>query len=193
LKEETVFGIRRDGSFYTRIQWASDTVQSPLYWVCNLIDDDIDRNGGTWGANSLGPVNVILDFFGEEQEIGKIRIFHNVGATGSVLEELAKTINFYISDDDVCKRFGDENADINQVNWEKILTCEMKKSEGWFEFEISKIIRSKYIRMELEENFGTPLSIPWTETSELKIYPRENNVIDERTNTLSNDEERDEK
>jgi hypothetical protein len=151
-------------------------VQSPLYWVCNLIDDDIERNGGTWGANSLGPVNVILDFFGEEQEIGTIRIFHNVGATGSILEELAKTINFYICNDDHCKRFGDENADINQVNWEKILTCEMKKSEGWFEFEISRKIRSKYIRMELKENFGTPLSIPWTETSELKIYPTKNSI-----------------
>lgn len=48
-------GVRRDGSYYTRIEWASHTESDPTFWVVNLIRDDTERNGGTWGANTMGP------------------------------------------------------------------------------------------------------------------------------------------
>jgi len=165
------YGIRRDGSYYTRIQWASHTEQTPLFWVCNLIDDDIERMGGTWGANTMGPANAILDFFDETQEIGRVRIFHNVGAPQSKIEELASEINLYVSDDDTCRRLGDENADIDQVAWKKVLSCDMPKQEGWNEFDLDKPVKAKYVRIELVKNHGTPPDLPWTETSELKLYP----------------------
>ncbi len=165
------YGIRRDGSYYTRIHWASTTESNPLYWVCNLIDDDIERHGGTWGANTMGPANCVLDFFGETQEIGRIRMFHNVGEYESILEELASEINFYVSDDDACRRLGDEKADLNQVKWTHILKCAMEKKEYWADFKLDKPVKAKYIRIELVRNHGTPPDLPWTETSELKIYP----------------------
>ena len=99
-KQMYPLGVRRDGSYYTRIEWCSHTVTDPLIWVNNLIDDDTKRNGGTWGANTMGPANVILSFFGEEQEISKVCIFHNVGVPHSVLEELASVINIYVSSSD---------------------------------------------------------------------------------------------
>jgi hypothetical protein len=165
------YGIRRDGSYYTRIQWASHTVQNPLFWVCNLIDDDIERMGGTWGANTMGPANAVLDFFGESQEIGRVRIFHNVGAHESMIEELASEINLYVSNDDICRRLGDENADVNQAKWTKILAAKMQKKEYWAEFTLDKPVKAKYVRIELVKNFGTPPELPWTETNELKLYP----------------------
>ena len=45
-------GVRRDGSYYTRIEWATHTESDPTFWVVNLIRDDTERNGGTWGANT---------------------------------------------------------------------------------------------------------------------------------------------
>ena len=83
-------GVRRDGSYYTRIEWASHTESDPTFWVVNLIRDDLERNGGTWGANTPGPATAVLSFFGESQKISKIRIFRNVGLDISILEELAK-------------------------------------------------------------------------------------------------------
>jgi hypothetical protein len=29
-------GVRRDGSYYTRIVWASHTEKDPTFWVCNM-------------------------------------------------------------------------------------------------------------------------------------------------------------
>ena len=43
-------GVRRDGSYYTRIEWAAVTESDPTFWVCNVISDDHERNGGTYGA-----------------------------------------------------------------------------------------------------------------------------------------------
>ena len=37
-------GVRRDGSYYTRIEWASHTESDPTFWVVNLIRDDTERN-----------------------------------------------------------------------------------------------------------------------------------------------------
>lgn len=163
-------GVRRDGSYYTRIEWCSHTVSDPLIWVNNLIDDDTERNGGTWGANTMGPANVILSFFGEEQEISKVRIFHNVGVPHSYIEELASVINIYVSSSDSVREMRSADAKIIESDWQKMLTCEMEKREGWFEFDVPKKVKAKFLRVELVKNFGTPEDCPWTETSEIKIY-----------------------
>ncbi|MEI8200606.1 MAG: hypothetical protein WCG21_11120 [Eubacteriales bacterium] len=170
-KETCPIGVRRDGSYYTRIEWTSHTTSDPLIWVNNLIDDDTERNGGTWGANTMGPADVILSFFGEEQNISRIRIFHNVGVPHSVLEELASRINLYGSSDDAVRSIRSADAKIGDALWNKFLTCEMEKREGWFEFVLERPVIARYVRMELVKNFGTQPDCPWTETSEIKLYP----------------------
>lgn len=164
-------GVRRDGSLYSRIQWASTTEKTPYYWVCNLIDDDVERHGGTWGANTMGPANAILDFFGEEQAIETVRIFHNVGSTISIEEEMAEHIRLYVSNDERCSRFGREDEDIDTVHWEKILDVHMEMKEKWNTYFIDRPVKARYLRIELVRNFGTPEDVPWTETAELKVFP----------------------
>jgi len=164
-------GVRRDGSYYTRIEWASHTSVNPHIWVNNLIDDDIERNGGTWGANTYGPANAILSFFGEEKKIGMLRIFHNVGAPVSILEELAKKIAIYITNDEKCLRFGTEKEDIDSVEWTKIAEIDMEMKEKWTNIVIGDVISAKFVRIELVSNFLPSDALPWCETSELKIYP----------------------
>ena len=70
---EYPLGVRRDGSYYTRIEWASHTESDPTFWVVNLIRDDTERNGGSWGAITMGPAHVVLSFFGEEQVVSRVR------------------------------------------------------------------------------------------------------------------------
>ena len=164
-------GVRRDGSYYTRIEWASHTESDPTFWVCNLIRDDTERNGGTWGANTMGPAIVVLSFFGEEQTVSRIRIFRNVGLDISILEELAKTIDIYYSDTDEPRKLRRKEDAIDSVPWEFALRVAMEKAEGWQEIELPRPIRAKYLRFDLVENHGTPPEIPWTETSEIKLYP----------------------
>jgi len=173
MNEMMPIGVRRDGSYYTRVEWVSHTETNPLLWVCNVIDDDIERNGGTWGANTNGPADLVLSFFGEEQEISKFRFFHNVGIPISILEELAKKINVYISRTDEPRKLKSNEDKITDVTWIKIASFNMNKAEEWQEFILVKPVKAKYIRFELVENFGTPPEIPWTETSEIKIYPAE--------------------
>lgn len=164
-------GVRRDGSLYSRIQWGSTTTNSAYYWICNLIDDDIERNGGTWGANTDGPANAILDFFGEEQSISCVRIFHNVGSPISIPEEMASLIRLYVSDDERCSHFGNDETDIDTVEWTQILSIEMEKKEQWTTVFLPEPVHAKYVRLELVKNHGTPPDIPWTETAELKLFP----------------------
>lgn len=164
-------GVRRDGSLCTRIQWASTTEKTPYYWVNNLIDDDIERHGGTWGANTMGPANCILDFFGELKTISAIRLFHNVGSDESIIEEMASHIRMYVCDDERCGRFGRDTQDINTVSWELIADIEMRMEEHWRTVVLPTPVKGRYFRLELVKNFGTPPDVPWTETSELKIYP----------------------
>jgi hypothetical protein len=171
MKEMLPVGVRRDGSFYTRIEWVSHTESNPLLWVCNVIDDDTERNGGTWGANTNGPADLVLSFFSEEQELGKFRFFHNVGISVSILEELAKKINIYVSLTDEPRKLKSNEDNIEDVPWTPVASFDMKKEEAWQEFELEKPVSAKYVRLELVENFGTPPHIPWTETSEIKIYP----------------------
>lgn len=163
-------GMRRDGSLYTRIQWASTTEKTPYYWVNNLIDDDIERHGGTWGANTMGPANCILDFFGESKEISMVRLFHNVGSDESVMEEMAEHIRMYVSDDERCSRFGRDTQDVNVVTWKQIVDARMEMREYWSDYILEQPVKARYFRLELVKNFGTPPDVPWTETAELKIY-----------------------
>lgn len=171
MAEHYPLGIRKDGSYYTRIEWASHTESDPCFWVGNLIDDDTERNGGTWGANTMGPANVVLSFFGEEQKIGRIDLYKNVGEDISVLEELAKVINIYFSTTDEPRKLKSETQQADDVPWQKLLTHETQKSEGWESIRLEQPVRAKYIRLELAENHGTPPDLPWIELSEIKIYP----------------------
>lgn len=164
-------GVRRDGSYYTRIEWASHTESDPTFWVVNLIRDDTERNGGTWGANTMGPATVVLSFFGEEQQVSKIRIFRNVGLDISILEELAKTVDIYYSDTDEPRTLRRAGDDIDSVNWKFAMRVEMEKAEGWQEITLPEPVCAKYFRIDLVENHGTPPEIPWVETSEIKFYP----------------------
>jgi len=169
--ENFPLGVRRDGSYYTRIEWATHTESDPTFWVCNLIRDDLERNGGTWGCNTRGPATVVLSFFGESQKVEKIRIYRNVGVTISILEELAKTIDIYYTDTDEPKKLRRKEDKLEDVNWTFLKRVDMEKSEGWQEFLREKPIQAKYLRFDLVENFGTPPDIPWVETSEIKVYP----------------------
>ena len=171
MAKEYPLGVRRDGSYYTRIEWADHTESDPTFWVCNVISDDTERNGGTWGAHTMGPANVVLIFFGEEQTVGKIMIFRNVGITISILEELAKTINIYCCDNDEPRKLRRIDDDIESVKWKKLITVTTEKAEGWQEVVLPEKVKAKYLRFELVENHGTPPEIDWTEISEFKIYP----------------------
>ncbi len=174
-KELLPIGVRRDGSYYTRIEWASVTESDPTFWVCNLIRDDLERNGGTWGANTETKADAVLSFFGEEQTISRIRIYRNVGITISILEELAKVINIYINNTDAPRKLRRKEDSIDSVPWTLIKSQKMEKAEGWQEIELAKPVQAKYIRVELVDNFCRDCDIdpfiPWIETSEIKIYP----------------------
>ncbi|WP_025821103.1 hypothetical protein [Shewanella marina] len=165
-------GVRRNGSYYSRLEWTNATLPTPLYWAANLNDDDTARNGGSWGAPTNGPAEAVLSFFGEKQIIKRVRIFHNVGATISPLDELAKEINIFVSDDSNLQRIGDEKADITKFKWQKIVNAEMKQQEGWFEFTLKKPVNARYVRIQLVENFGTPVERPYVETNEILFYPK---------------------
>ena len=169
--ETAPIGVRRDGSYYTRIEWASHTESDPTFWVVNLIRDDTERCGGTWGANTMGPASVVLSFFGETQTVSRVRIFRNVGLDISILEELAKTIDIYFSDTDEPRRLRRKEDKIDSVPWQFIMRVAMEKAEGWQEILLPQAVKAKYLRFDLVENHGTPPDIPWTETSEIKLYP----------------------
>ena len=162
-------GVRTDGSYYTRIEWASHTETDPMLWVLNVIDDDVERNGGTWGANTFGPANVVLSFFGEAQTMSRIRIFRNVGITASVLEELARQINIYVSDTDEPRRLRTKEDKIDDVPWTLVKEAPIEKAEGWVDVELDAPVTVKYVRFELVGNRSD--EIDWTEVSELKIFP----------------------
>lgn len=164
-------GVRRDGSLYTRIQWANGTVKNPYYWVSNLIDDDLERFGGTWGANTMGPAHVILDFFNERQRISCVRLFNNCGAPHSLPEEMVCALALYVSDDERCARFGNFEQAIDAVPWKKILAVSLDMREQWSCFFLEQTVEAKYLRLTLEKNHGTPEDVPWVELSELKLYP----------------------
>ena len=168
-------GVRRDGSYYTRIEWASHTEPDPTFWVVNLIRDDTERNGGTWGAHTAGPAEVILSFFGEAQRVSRIRIYRNVGLDISILDELVRTLDVYYSDSDAPRALRRQEDRPESVPWRFALRVDVEKAEGWQEIALPESICAKYLRFVLVDNHNsasTPESARgWTELSEIKIYP----------------------
>ena len=166
-------GVRRDGSYYTRVLWADTNEGDVGFWANNLIDDDYDRNGGTWGANCDTAANAVLDFFGETQSIAKIAFYKNVGATISVLEELAKHVNVYVYNANEPLALRSKADPMDPAAWTKIAEMDTIMTVGWQEIPLDKPVNAKYIRIELVDNFckRDDSFIPWIEMSEVKFYP----------------------
>ena len=85
------------------------------------------------------------------------------------MEELAKAIDIYISDTDEPRRLRRQEDRIDDVPWKLVKHVEMEKAEGWQEILLDEPVEARFVRFDLLENHGTP--IPWTETSEIKMYP----------------------
>ncbi len=169
-------GVRRDGSYYTRIEWATVTESDPTFWVCNVISDDHERNGGTYGAcveNLPEPKNnLILSFFDEHQEIGKVKLYKNVGVDISVPEELARHLNIYVSNSDLPKKIRRKDDDIESADWKLVKSVDLKKEFGWEDIVLDSPVIAKFVRFEFIDNFCDKDNfIPWVETSEIKIFP----------------------
>ena len=166
-------GVRRDGSYYTRILWTDTTEKDPTFWVNNLINDDLAREGGTWGANTESTANVVLDFFGETQEIAKIAFYKNVGLNISILEELAKYVRIYVSETDEPLKLRRQEDKIDSVAWTQVASMDTIMEEGWQEIVLAAPVKAKFVRIELDDNFckRDETFIPWIETSEVKFYP----------------------
>ena len=163
-------GVRRDGSYYTRVLWSDTTEKDPLLWVANLIDDDLDRNGGTWGANTTTTANAVLDFFGETLPVKQISIFRNVGITISVHGELAKYINIYVNNTNEPRKLRSFEDKVDDVEWKQIAHFDVIMNEGWQSIVLDEPVDAKFIRVELKDNFCNG-EIPWDETNELKLFP----------------------
>ena len=162
-------GVQRDGSYYTRIEWASHTEKDPMLWVCNIIRDDPDRDGGTWGCNTYGPADLVLSFFGEKQKVGKIRFYRNVGASISIIEELAKQVDIWYCEDDEAAKLRTAADQIDSVSWKHLQLVDIEKEFGWQEVVFDQPVEAKYLRFTLVENQGT--EIDWVEMNQIKIYP----------------------
>lgn len=161
-------GVMRDGSYYTCIEWSSHTESDPLLWVCNIIRDDNERNGGTWGSNSFGPVELVLSFFGEKQKVSRIKFYRNVGVTISVMGELAKVVDIYYTNDDVLHKLRTKEDSIDAVEWTKIATVDIEREWGWQEYVLPEPVEAKYMRFTLVCNDHT--EIDWTEMNQIKIF-----------------------
>ena len=92
-----------------------------------------------------------------------------MGLDISILEELAKAIDIYISDTDEPRKLRRQEDKIDDVPWILVKHVEMEKAEGWQEILLDEPVEARFVRFDLLENHGTP--IPWTETSEIKMYP----------------------
>lgn len=166
-------GVRRDGSFYTRVLWADVTENDPCFWVNNIINDDLCRNGGTWGANSDTTANCVLDFFGETVEIGEVAIYKNVGLDISILEELTKNVNIYVCENDSPLKLRRKEDKVDAAEWTQVCRFDVVKEQGWQKIVLEKPVAAKYIRMEMIDNFCArdDKFIPWIEMNEIKLYP----------------------
>ena len=161
-------GVRRDGSYYTQIEWASHTEKDPLLWVCNIIRDDNERNGGTWGANTFGPADLILSFFGETQKVARVRFFRNVGVDISVIGELAKQVKIWYSATDEPAKLRKLGDDIESVDWTLAKTVDIGREFGWQGVVFDEPFEAKYMRFTLVINDHD--TIDWVEMNQIKIY-----------------------
>ena len=161
-------GVKRDGSYYTNIDWSSHTETDPMLWVCNVITDDHERMGGTYGSNTFGPVELVLGFFGEKQKVSKIRFYRNVGADISILNELARHIKVWYTDDDVLKILRKAGDPVDAVNWTFAQEIDVLPEAGWLDITLDKPFEAKHVRFTLVDN-STP-DIEWTEMNEIRMY-----------------------
>ncbi len=164
-------GVKRDGSYYMNVQWASHTESNPCFWVCNVLTDDIERNGGTYGCNTFGPAHLVLGFFGEEQTIGRIRVYKNVGITISVIEELAAALDIYVCEtDEAAEKLRTEEDDINSVAWKHVMKAPLKEEFGWEDIVLPEPVKAKYLRIDLVENRSE--TIDWVEISKIRTFEK---------------------
>ena len=91
--------------------------------------------------------------------------------TACYAKELAKTIDIYYSDTDEPRKLRRQEDKIDDVPWNFVMRVPMEKAEGWQDIEFPEPVKAKYLRFELVENWGDETTPPWTETSEIKIYP----------------------
>ena len=168
-KELLPIGQKRDGSYYMNIQWASHTESDPRFWVSNLLTQDIERNGGTYGCNTFGPAHVVFGFFGEEQVLNKLKVYKNVGVTKSVIEELAAALDIYVCDtDEPAEKLRTKEDDINSVNWQHVKLADLKEEYGWEEIEFDAPVKAKYLRVDLVINRSK--TIDWVEISKILAF-----------------------
>lgn len=164
-------GVKRDGSYYMNIQWVSTTEPDPKFWCCNLLTQDIERNGGTYGCNTFGPAHIVLGFFGEEQTVGKIKVYKNVGITISVIEELAAALDIYYSDtDEPAEKLRTADDKIDSVEWKHVMKAPLKEEFGWEEIVLDKPVKAKYLRIDLVENRSK--TIDWVEISKIITFEK---------------------
>jgi len=163
-------GVRRDGSYYTRVEWASHSEAEPLFWVNNVIDDDTGRSGGTWANHTNGPADCVLSFFGEEQVVSRVRYYINVGLPISQMEEAVSHIRLYISTTDEPRNLKSLNDKIDSVPWTLIADFHTEMEMKWQEYVLPEPVKAKYVRVELVKNFGPKPENSWTELSEIKFY-----------------------
>lgn len=170
-KELLPLGVKRDGSYYMNIQWASHTEANPCFWVCNVLTDDTERNGGTYGCNTFGPAHLVLGFFGEEQTVGRLSICKNVGITISVIEELAAALDIYVCDtDEPAAKLRTNEDDINSVEWKHVMRAPLKEEFGWEDIVFDEPVKAKYLRIDLVENRSE--TIDWVELSKIRAYEK---------------------
>ena len=119
----------------------------------------------------MGPANLVIDFWGDAESINDRGCSVMLGVTISILKELAKNINIYVSNDDVDKKLRREGDDIESVDWKLIAQVETEEAEGWQAVELAEPVEAKFVRVELVRNHGTTPDIPWTEINQIKLYP----------------------
>ncbi len=164
-------GVKRDGSYYMNIQWVSHTEPDPKFWACNLLTQDMERNGGTFGCNTFGPANIVLGFFGEEQTVGRLKVYKNVGATISVIEELAAALDIYYCDtDEPAEKLRTFDDKVDSVEWKHIMKAPLKEEFGWEEIVFDKPVKAKYLRVDLVENRSE--TIDWVEISKILAFEK---------------------
>ena len=167
----TVDVVRRDGSYFTRVEWSSHPGGSPAKWVGNLIDDDSSPESGVWEADTTGTANTVISFFGEKAEIGSFKIY-DVGIQGQKpSDENVRKFNIYVSEDAGAGRLGSERSLINKIPWTRVAGAELGRKEGWIELPLEKPVNAKYVRIELIGNPKSQAKSPWPMMGEVKIFP----------------------
>ena len=164
-------GVKRDGSYYMNILWASHTETNPCFWVCNVLTDDLGINGGTYACHTWGPANLVLGFFGEEQTIGRISIYKNVGESISKPDEIASSVDIFICDtDEPAKKLRTKDDDINSVTWKHIKRAPLTEAIEWEDIVLDEPVKAKYLRIDLLENRSD--TIDWIEFSKVRVFEK---------------------